>query len=55
MTISTDQIHTPDVIGMIAAFAAVMISDIPFNGPVAAVRVASLNGEYVINPTFPPD
>ena len=53
MTISTDQIHTPDVIGMIAAFAAVMISDIPFNGPVAAVRVASLKGEYVINPTFP--
>lgn len=52
MTISTDQIHTPDVVGMIAAFAAVMISDIPFNGPVAAVRVASLDGEYVINPTF---
>jgi len=52
MTISTDQIHTPDVIGMIASFAAVMISDIPFNGPVAAVRVASLGGEYVINPTF---
>ena len=52
MTISTDQIHTPDVIGMIASFAAVMVSDIPFNGPVAAVRVASLNGEYVINPTF---
>ncbi len=52
MTISTDQIHTPDVVGMIASFAAVMISDIPFNGPVAAVRVAYLDGEYVINPTF---
>ena len=52
MTISTDQIHTPDVLGMLAAFAAVMISDIPFNGPVAAVRVASIKGDYVINPTF---
>lgn len=50
--ISADQIHTPDVIGMIAAFAAVQISDIPFNGPVAAVRVASLNNSFIINPTF---
>jgi polyribonucleotide nucleotidyltransferase len=52
MTISTDQVNTPDVLGMIASFAAVMISDIPFNGPVAAVRVAVLNGELVVNPTF---
>ncbi|NIZ40707.1 polyribonucleotide nucleotidyltransferase [Entomospira entomophila] len=50
--VSADQIHTPDIVGMIAAFAAVQISDIPFNGPVAAVRVASLNGEFIINPTF---
>ncbi len=52
MTISTDQVHTPDVLGMIASFAAVMISDIPFNGPVAAVRVASIKEQLVINPTF---
>lgn len=52
MTVSTDQIHTPDIIGMIASFAAVMISDIPFNGPVAAVRIASVNDEFVVNPTF---
>ncbi|MDA3851866.1 MAG: polyribonucleotide nucleotidyltransferase, partial [Spirochaetaceae bacterium] len=52
MTLSTDQVHTPDVVGMIASFAAVMISDIPFNGPVAAVRVASINDELIINPTF---
>ncbi|NIZ18728.1 polyribonucleotide nucleotidyltransferase [Entomospira culicis] len=50
--VSADQIHTPDVIGMIAAFAAVQISDIPFNGPVAAIRVASLDGNFIINPTF---
>jgi len=53
MTLSTDQINTPDVVGMIASFAAVMISDIPFNGPVASVRMASIKGEMVVNPTFP--
>ncbi len=50
--ISTDQINTPDVIAINAASAAVTISDIPFNGPIAGVRVALVNGEYVINPTF---
>jgi len=52
MTVSTDQIHTPDVVGMMAAFASVMISDIPFNGPVAAIRIGSIDGELVVNPTF---
>lgn len=52
MTVSTDQINPPDIVGMMAAFAAVMVSDIPFNGPVAAVRVGLVDGEYVINPTF---
>ncbi|MBQ7282166.1 MAG: polyribonucleotide nucleotidyltransferase, partial [Spirochaetales bacterium] len=50
--ISTDQINTPDIIAINAASAAVTISDIPFNGPIAGVRVALVNGEYVINPTF---
>ncbi|OQX29833.1 MAG: polyribonucleotide nucleotidyltransferase [Spirochaeta sp. LUC14_002_19_P3] len=52
MTISADQVHTPDVVGMMAAFASVMVSDIPFNGPVAAIRVASVEGSLVVNPTF---
>lgn len=52
MTVSTDQIHTPDVIGMMAAFAAVMVSDIPFNGPVSAIRVALVDGTLVANPSF---
>lgn len=51
-TISTDQINPPDVLGMMAAFAAVHISDIPFNGPVAAVRIAAHNDEIIVNPTF---
>ncbi|MBO7517181.1 MAG: polyribonucleotide nucleotidyltransferase, partial [Spirochaetia bacterium] len=50
--VSADQINPPDVVAMVAASAAVCISDIPFNGPAAAVRVCYLNGEYVINPTF---
>ena len=52
MTVSTDQIHTPDVVGMMAAFASVMVSDIPFNGPVAAIRTASARGRLIANPTF---
>ena len=50
--VSADQINPPDVVAMVAASAAVCISDIPFNGPAAAVRVCYLNGEYIINPTF---
>lgn len=51
-TISADQINPPDMVALIASSAAVVISDIPFNGPVAGVRVAYLDGNYVINPTF---
>ena len=50
--VSADQINPPDVVAMVAASAAVCISDIPFNGPAAAVRVCYLDGEYIINPTF---
>jgi polyribonucleotide nucleotidyltransferase len=37
---------------MIAASACVALSDIPFNGPIGAVRVGMINGEFVVNPTF---
>ena len=50
--LSTDQENNPDVIGTIAASAALTISEIPFNGPVAAVRVGRIDGEFVVNPTF---
>ena len=46
-----DQQNDPDIIGTIAASAALTISEIPFNGPVAAVRVGRINGEFVLNPT----
>ncbi len=51
-TISTDQINPPDIIAMAASSAAVMISDIPFDGPIGTVRVAYLDDNFIINPTF---
>ncbi len=50
--ISSDMSNPPDILAVIASSAAVYISDIPFNGPVAAARIAYLDGQYVINPTF---
>ncbi|WP_319476937.1 polyribonucleotide nucleotidyltransferase [Marispirochaeta aestuarii] len=50
--VSADQINPPDIIAMVAASAAVVISDIPFEGPVGAVRISSVDGELVVNPTF---
>ena len=50
--ISSDQINPPDILSVIASSAAVHISDIPFNGPVAGVRVGYVNGEYILNPTY---
>jgi DNA polymerase III epsilon subunit family exonuclease len=49
--LSTDQENNPDVIGTIAASAALTISEIPFNGPIGSVRVGRIGGEFVINPT----
>ncbi len=50
--VSADGVNPPDILAVIASSAAVSISDIPFHGPVAAARVAFIDGEYVINPTF---
>ena len=50
--ISSDQVNPPDILSVIASSAAVHISDIPFNGPIAGVRVGYINGEYVLNPTY---
>ena len=52
MVISADQSGTSDVIGITAASAALAVSNIPFNGPVAAVRVGRLKGQFVINPVL---
>jgi DNA polymerase III epsilon subunit family exonuclease len=50
--LSTDQENDPDVIGTVAASAALTISEIPFLGPIGAVRVGRIDGEFVINPTW---
>ena len=49
---SADGIDMPDALAGLAASAALAVSDVPFNGPISEVRVARINGEYVINPTF---
>jgi polyribonucleotide nucleotidyltransferase len=52
-SLSADEENVIDVIAVNAASAALMISDIPWNGPVGAVRVGRVNGGFVINPTYP--
>ena len=51
-TLSSDGENPLDILAINAASAAIMISDIPWGGPVGAVRVGRVNGEFVINPTF---
>jgi len=50
--LSVDLANLSDVLAMIAASAALSISRIPFNGPIGAVRVARINGGFVINPSW---
>ena len=49
---SADGVDMPDALAGFAASAALACSDIPFEGPISEVRVARINGEFVINPTF---
>ena len=49
---SADENEAPDALAGIAASAALMCSDIPFEGPISEVRVARVDGEWVINPSF---
>ncbi len=51
MLLSTDRENDSDMLSMIAASAALHISEIPFMGPVAGLRVGRVNGEFVVNPT----
>src|ERR1700723_4661665 len=49
---SADKENDPDIVGINAASAALALSDIPFNGPVGAVRVGQVNGEFVVTPWY---
>ncbi|MGH7209319.1 MAG: polyribonucleotide nucleotidyltransferase [Nitrospiraceae bacterium] len=48
--LSADQTGSSDVVGITAASAALTLSDIPFGGPVAGVRIGRVNGQFVVNP-----
>ena len=49
---SSDGVEMPDSLAGLAASAALAVSDIPFHGPISEVRVARIDGQFVINPTF---
>jgi polyribonucleotide nucleotidyltransferase len=51
MVLSADTENDPDILAMIGASTALTVSDIPFQGPIGAVRVGRIDGEFVINPT----
>ncbi len=51
-SLSSDGEDQLDILAINAASAALMISDIPWNGPIGAVRIGRINGEFIINPTF---
>ena len=52
IVLSSDGENDPDVLGVIGASCALSISGIPFNGPIAAVRIGYLEGEFILNPSF---
>jgi len=52
IVLSSDGENESDILGVIGASAALTISDIPFNGPLGCCRVAHVNGEFVVNPTY---
>ncbi len=50
--ISIDKVNDPDTLSIVAASAAVEVSDIPFDGPIAGVRVGRVDGQFIANPTL---
>ncbi|HEY3377265.1 MAG TPA: polyribonucleotide nucleotidyltransferase [Armatimonadota bacterium] len=50
--LAADQQNSPDVLGMLGASTALSISRIPFEGPMGAVRVGRVDGQFILNPTF---
>src|SRR5438128_303704 len=51
IVLSADGEHDPDMLALLGASAALMVSDIPWDGPLGAVRVGRVNGQFVANPT----
>ena len=53
LVLSADAENDPDVLAINSASAALTLSDIPFGGPVGAIRVGFVNDQYIVNPTYP--
>ncbi len=51
LVLSSDGQNDPSLLGMLGASAALMISDIPWDGPVSSVKIGRVDGEYIVNPT----
>lgn len=51
-TLSSDQEVQPDTLAVLGASAALSLSGAPFEGPIGAVRISRLDGEYIVNPTY---
>ena len=51
-TVATDMVNPPDMLAIVASSAAVHLSGIPFNGPIAGVRICQVDGELIANPTY---
>src|SRR6202163_1219543 len=52
LVLSADKDNDPDVVGINAASAALALYDIPFRGPIGAVRVGQVNGQFIVNPSY---
>lgn len=50
--LSVDEKNDPDIVAMIASSTALAISDIPWNGPIAAARIGRINSKWILNPSF---
>src|ERR1017187_3664416 len=53
MVLSSDGVNNPDILCMIGASAALRVSDLPFAGPISAVRIGRLEGQLIVNPSLP--
>ena len=51
LVLSADKVHQTDVLAMLGSSAALMLSDLPFNGPLGSLRVGLIDGEFIANPT----
>jgi polyribonucleotide nucleotidyltransferase len=51
-TVSADMVNPPDMLAIVASSAAVHISDIPFGGPIAGVRICAVGDQLIVNPTY---